>query len=55
MAQQAGASCDAYASALVLYLLRRARLAVAEENAAIGGLAILTAERIIGGLEGRAA
>lgn len=51
MATQADASKAAYASALVIYLLRRARLSTASEHPAIGAQALITAERIIEGLE----
>lgn len=51
MAAQADASKAAYASALVVYLLRRARLSTESEHPAIGAHALMTAERIVVGLE----
>lgn len=52
MAAQAEASKSAYACALAIYLLRRARLSRADEHPAIGALALRTAERMIADLEG---
>ena len=51
MAAQAQASNAAYACALVIYLMRRARLSNLREHPAIGGYALWTAEQIVKGLE----
>ncbi|MDX2211071.1 MAG: phosphotransferase [Sphingopyxis sp.] len=51
MADQTDASKAAYASALVIYLLRRARLSTPSEHPAIGAHALVIAENIVEGLE----
>lgn len=51
MADQTGASKAAYASALVTYLLRRARLSAQSDHHAIGAHALIIAENIVEGLE----